>query len=217
MTDSNLLTVTELGQYAPDLDLTKYDNPTISGMISAASKEVSDYLEYTPYAEDINNEIGQGHVSSEGDLIVYPQKIPILTVSSLALVKGTTELTLQLQDSSNNDRFNIDFNKRNLRMSSDEALFSGTVTITDFLQLRGVQFYTKISYRAGWEVSNLPQTIKQATILFFRDMNSSQFNPTGATSLSQGQVSFGFGGVSYKESKLVKDAKRLLGPYRRIG
>lgn len=215
MTDYNLLTVTELGQYAPEVDTSRFDSPTLSGIISQASKGVADYLEFTPYAETITNEIARGLITTEGDLIIFPQKVPIQTVTAIAITKGTVTVTLNLQTAGVN-RYNIDYAKRHVRYPYNEISIQGEIVFNNFLELRGTHFYTQISYRGGWEVSELPATVKQAAVLFVKDILSSQYNQMGASSLRQGAVSFTFGDSQTAESKFLKDARRLLNPYRRI-
>lgn len=214
MTDNNLITVTELGQFAPEVDTSRYDAPTISGFITQASKIVSDYLEYTPLAEDIVNEVKQGLIDGNGDLILFPAKLPIVNVSAINIFRGATTVALNLQNNGIN-KYNIDYTARHIRYPYEEVTLQGVPAFTDFYSLRSQQFYVKLSYRAGWEPSNLPGSIKQAAVLFTKDLLSGQYNQMGATRLSQGSVSFEFAN-SRGKSKLVQDAYRLLSPYRRL-
>lgn len=218
MTDNNLLTVAEIAQFAPELDTSSYDAPTISGLITQASKQVADYLEYSPLAEDIVGEIKDGRITTEGDLLIFPRKLPIISLSSLAILKGPTEVALTLENSQSQTKYNIDYNKRTVRYPYSELAYQATPVFINFYGLRGQQFYTKMNYRGGFEVPDLPATIKQACLLFFRDLLSNQNNPAGANRLKQGLVEFDYrSGGAYTESKFVTDARRLLNPYRRVG
>jgi hypothetical protein len=214
MTDLNLITVTEFGQYAPEIDTSKFIPDTVSGIISQASRQVSDYLEYTPLAEDIVDELAQGMVTTEGDLLIFPQKVPVQSVSAIGINKGTITVSLTLSNTAGINRFNLDLTRRNIRYPYNELTLQGQVLFTNLYALRSTQFFTKISYRGGFEVSALPAVIKQATILFAKDIFATQYNQMGASSLRQGAVSFTFGANG--ESNFIKSAKRLLGPYRRI-
>lgn len=217
MTDNNIITVTEFGLLAREVDTTKFSSPTISGMISQASKQVSDYLEYTPFAEDIANEMKPGMVTTEGDLLIFPAKPPVISVSTIAIVKGTTSVSLTLQ-AEGVDRFNIDYTKRNVRYPYHELSTSGPSVLGDFFSLRGQHFYTKMSYRGGWEVSEMPAVIKQATILYMKDLLYAQFNTMGLTRLRQGNIEFGFGNMNKSgKSAAITAAEKLLNPYRRVG
>lgn len=215
MNHVNIVTNSEFAQLAPEIDLSVYDAPTISGMIGAASRQVENYLEYTPFAEDIVAEVAPGLVDTRGDLIVMPEKIPVVSIASLAITKGTTSIDIGLTNSQGVNRYNIDYTKRNIRFPYSEIVLNGTAIFSNFLSLRTQQFYVSVSYRGGWEVDELPYDIKIATVLFMRDILAAKFNPMGATNLSQGAVSFGFSSGRNSESKLVKDAQRLLAPYKR--
>ncbi|MBP9781695.1 hypothetical protein KBC89_03500 [Candidatus Woesebacteria bacterium] len=214
MTDSNLITVAEISTLAPDLVLTSYDNPTLSGMISGASKQVSDYLRYSPLAETITDELKEAKITSEGDLLIWPEKIPVITLSSLALTKGSSTVTVTLTDGANN-RYNIPQNARHIRFAYGDVLLTGNPSIVNLYALRGTVFYAKYTYRAGFEVSQLPFLFKQATILYLRDSISRTLNPSGATRISQGGISLEFATRKGK-SDLIQDAENLLAPYRRV-
>lgn len=213
---TNLLTVSELTSLAPDLDLTRYDDPTISGMLTSASELVADYLEFTPYAEDIVNEIKEASITTEGDLLIFPSKLPIISVSAMAVTKGATSINLTLVNGNGNNKYNIDYNRRHIRYPYGEITLQGVPVFTNFYALKSQQFYVSLSYRGGWEPSDLPHVIKMATVLYFRDLMSGSYNTTGATRVSQGGVSYEFASRDGK-SQLVLDAEKLLRPYRRVG
>lgn len=218
MTDVNLITVAEFGQYAPEVDTSKFDAPTISGIIAQASKNVSDHLLYTPIQEVIVDEQIQGQVSNEGDLVIRPLKLPVQSVSAIALTRGVDTLNLTLQDSSNVNKYNIDTTKRTVKYPSNELAFNqATISfgLTDFYSLRGAPFLVKVSYVGGWTLSELPATIKQATILFVRHILAAQYNIGGATRISQGSVSMDFLNRQGK-SNFELQAERLLNPYKRL-
>lgn len=218
MTDFSLITVSDFRAMAPDVDLSRFDDPTISGFIAAASKQASDYLEYNPLAEDIADELVPGMITTEYDLLIMPKKIPVVSVSEIELVRGATAITLNLTSVVNGqtvNRCNIDYSGRNIRYPYEELTVQGSPIFMNFFNLRGAAFYTRLTYRAGFEVSALPASIKQAVALLCRDLFANQYNSTGASSIQQGGLSLEFRN-SKSESKLVKDAKRLLGPYRRV-
>lgn len=218
MTQLNIITVGEFTQFAPEVDLSQYDQPTISGMIGQASQAITDILLYSPYAEDIVDEVRKGIVRSNGDLIIYPSKLPIATISGVSIARGATTLTVNI-NSGTTPRYNIDFNRRKVTFPWQEMLLQGTAVFTNFYALRGSDFYTKLTYRGGWEPSALPQTIKQACVLLVRDLLTPRYNQMGASRIQQGSLSFSYsaGSNSQEQSKFYKDAKRLLAPYVRIG
>lgn len=214
MTDVNIITINDFKVLAPEIDLSGYDDPTISGMISQASKRASDYLQYTPFAENITNEIQDALITSEGDLLIFPKKIPLVSVSAISLLKGSVQIDLNLTSGSKN-RYTLDYTKRNIRYPGYELTTTGTVLIQNFYELRGTQFYAQITYRAGWEPSDLPAVIKEATVQYMRDILKNRYNQSGALSVSQGGLSLNFDRSG--KSLFVKEAERLLNPYRRVG
>lgn len=216
MNDLNIITIAEFEQFAPEVGLSQYDNPTVSGMISQASRRVRDYLRYSPLAEDISNELKTAQITSEGDLLIYPDKVPVISVSSLNIKKGATSIALTLQDGNSNNKFNVDHTGRTIRYPFGEITLQGVPVFSDFWALRGTQFFTEMSYRGGWEVADLPTTIKEATVLFVRDILTHRNNAAGAHRITQGGITIQYSDTG-GESDFVKDAKKILGVYRRIG
>lgn len=212
-TNYSIVTVDELRVYAPELDLSAYDNPTISGMISQASQVVSDYLDFNPIAETIVDEVQKGRISTRGDLTVFPAKIPVISISKIEFVRGSTSVELGLT-TNNLPRYNIDYQKRKIVYPYEEITLNGFPVFTDFYALRSMDFYTRITYRGGWEPSDLPGTIKQATFLIMRDLVSPKYNLAGASEVQQGGISLKFSDRR-TESKFLTDARRLLAPYVR--
>lgn len=212
-TNYSIVTVSDVQVYAPEIDLTPYDNPTVSGIISHASQIVSDYLDYTPIAETITDEIQKGRISTRGDLTIFPSKIPIISVSKLEFLRGATSVEVGLTTNGVN-RYNIDYQKRKILYPYEEITLNGYPVFTDFYALRGSDFLTRVTYRAGWEPSELPGSIKQATFLIFRELLSPKYNLAGATEVQQGGISLKFSDRK-TESKFLTDARRLLAPYVR--
>lgn len=219
MTDSNLVTVSELKVLAPELNLSRYDDPTISGMITAASKMATDYLEYTPYAEEIVNELSNGMITSDGDLLVFFRKPPLIALRNIAITRGTNTVTLSLtgvdQTGAIVTRYNTDYTQRYVRYPYEQVTLQGSPILLNFLSLRGAQFYTTINYRGGFEVGSLPQSIKMAVVMYLRDLFSFQFNTMGADRMMQGSMRIEYLDKS-GQSKLIRAAEKLLGPYRRM-
>lgn len=216
MTNLNIITVTDFQNYAPEVDISAYSGATISGMISQASQIASDILQYTPLAEVIIGEIGEGRITTEGDLIIFPAKVPVQSVSAIHLVKGTTDVTLTILDGEGNPRYNIDWQKRHIRYPNYEFSTQTAGLLTNLWSLRGRQFYYKLDYRGGFEVSELPASITHAVVLIVRDIISQRSNPTGADSISQGGISFSYSSGGTGDSAYMKEAKKILGDYRRI-
>lgn len=217
MNSLNIITTNEFGEFAPEIDTSQYSDPTLSGIISQASGMVDEYLGYSPYAEDITDELKNGMVSIEGDIVIFPQKIPVISVSSIKIAKGSSSWDIDLTlTESGNAKYNIDYTKRNIRFPYASLSLQSASVFSNVFALRGSQFYTKTSYRGGYEPSDLPSPIKLATVLFARDILSRSQNTSGAKRISQGGISLEFSERDGK-SDLIIDAERILRPYRRIG
>lgn len=218
MISVNLITTQDFRNYAPEVDLSQYTEPTISGMISQASAMVEDFLEYTPVLETITDESKKGMVTTDGDLLIFPNKIPVRSVSSIGIYKGTTVVSITLTDGAGNARYNIDYTGRNVRVPWGEVAITGNPVFNNFFQLRGLEFYTKMTYQGGWAMSELPKSITNATILLVREILARKYNPQGATRITQGAITLEFSDRKGEGvSDLVADAKRLLAPYKRVG
>lgn len=214
-TNVNIISTAQFQQFAPDADISQYNDPTVSGIISQASQIVADYLEYTPVAEALVDEQASGIITTDGDLVIYPNKIPIIEVTGLFIAKGATSIAITLTNSSGTPKYNLDYTNRYIRYPYGEITLQGVPIFTNFYSLRGTQFYTRLSYRAGFEPYNMPPSIIQATILIVRDILAKKYNQSGATKIQQGGISLEFSQFNAGESALMKEAKRLLGPYRR--
>lgn len=216
MVDVNIISQDQFASFAPEVDLSQYNAPTISGMIGMASAMVSRYLQYNPVAETITNEVKNGIIGTQGDLIIYPAKVPIISVTGISIFKGATSIALNLLDGNGTPKYNIDYLARSLRFPFAEITLQGTPIFTNFYSLRGTQFFTKFSYRAGFEAYAIPADIQLATVLYMREILMRRYNTVGAQEVRQGGLDFKFS-LTTSKSDLVMDAERLLNPYRRIG
>lgn len=214
----NIISTTEFANLAPEIDTSMYTDATVSGIISQSSRLVSDYIGYSPFAENITDELREGRISVEGDLVIYPQKIPVISVSSIKIAKGSSsgDYNITLTESGN-EKFNVDFAGRTIRYPGSALSLTGSPIFQDLFGLRGKHFYTKVTYRAGYEPSNLPEVIKLATVLYTRDNLARSMNTSGAKKISQGGISLEYSERKDAKSDLVADAERMLRPYRRVG
>ena len=213
MTDTNIITVSEFGQFAPEVDTARFDSPTISGVISQASSIVSDILDYTPLAETLTVDL-KGTITSKGDLVIFPPKVPVQSVTGINIIRGTTNLSMTLQ-AGGIDVFNIDFNKRKILYPYEQVLLQGNMIVNNFFMLRNYDFILRLAYRGGFEVSELPPIIKRATVLIVKDIFNDQQNSAGASRITQGGITLQYSSTRGGESEFVKEAKRLLAPYVR--
>lgn len=216
MNKVNYITVTEFQNMNPETDFTGFSDVTISGMISRASQNIDNFLQYSLGVEDIVGEKNEAMVSSNGNLIVYTAKSPIISVSAVALKLGTAVINLSMADGNGVVRYDIPWRAKSFTYPYQEIAFTGTLSIRNFYSLRGTQIFTTVSYRAGYET--IPDDVKDACNLWTKDVFVRQSNPMNLTSMTQGAISMGFGSPDSDtgESRWVKQAKGILQSYRRV-
>ena len=209
MIKKNYISVDEFKEWNPETDFSNYSITTLSGMITRASAWVDDYLNYSLMIEDIENELAEATVTTDGDLMIFPRKIPIVDVYKIGLQLGQYDTDLVLEDESGK-YYDIPEPKHHILYPFQQLQLTGKVALKDLLQVRTRLYYTQISYRAGYET--IPDTIKDAVNLIAKDIFMRQVNPMGLGSVSQGGIS-----ISYQsgESYLIRRAKELLEPYVR--
>ena len=211
MNKINYITADELKNFNPETDFTPYVDVTISGMISRACSFIDNYIDYSLGLETIIGETSEANVTPDGDLIIFTKKVPIVSVSAISRKLGAYSSTLNLAESNGNTPYEIPEPKHHILYPYQEMELTGTVGINNFLQLRNRQFYTKITYSAGYQT--IPDDIKDATNLLTKDIFMRQANPMNLSNISQGGISMAFATQEAGESDLIKDAKRILAPY----
>jgi hypothetical protein len=190
--------------------------PTVETWITVAERRVNNYLGYTTasglWNEEVSDEIQEGHIDEESNLVVFPRKRPLNSVSSLEIIKGNQTVTIQLTDGSN-PRYNIPtvadrlfYPDRELRLSSTPSF------IHSFTDVQGVRFLTKMSYIGGY--TSIPEDISLATAYFASDTFMRHANKEGLRSLTQGRVTKRWAEFQDGESDFIKEGKSLLNHYR---
>ena len=198
----------------PETDFTNYTAATISGMISRASKWVDNYLQYSLGVEEITSEKEEAVVSSDGNLIIYTRKRPLQSVSAISLKLGTANIALSMADGNGNARYDIPSRQTHVVYPYQEIAFTGTLSIRNFYQLRGITIYAVISYRAGYET--IPDDIKDAVNLVTKDIFIRQANPMDLAGMTQGAISMSFRDRDGGESDMIRDAKAILQDYKKV-
>ncbi len=195
---SGYLSIEEFKLWNPHLDLSLYPDATLSGLIHKATREVDQYLGYTLPIETLSEKL-EGTINGKGDLEIWVRKFPVESISSIKIVKGTTEVALEVE-SNGSKKYDIPSN------SAPPALYSSSELGVVSLPL-SEPFYLDITYRAGWEKVPLP--IKEATALLVKKTMAERFNPGGFTRVSEGGMSLG-------TSILGEEARELLKPFKRV-
>lgn len=191
-------------------------NSQIDAWISAAEQEVNNYLGFTTSSgvlkEEITGEINDARVDGDLNLVIYPRKRPIETVKSIAIIKGSDSISLSLTNSDGDAKYTIPVQKDVIIYPNFELTISTASTLTRFADIKYSRFFTKISYIAGY--SSVPKPIKVATTLYTADIFMRQANKEGLLSITQGRVSKTWAETEDGESSFIKQAKRMLRPYR---
>lgn len=221
MIKTNYISVAEFIEYNPELDYTNHTEATISGMIRRASANVDNFLGYTLSVEDMSQEKKEVMIDSQGNLLVYADKFPIISISSLSFKQGTISINLGLQDGAGRQRYDISGRGTYVQYPYSEITTTGTVSIRNFLDLRGRDIFTLMDYRAGYET--IPDDIKDAVNLYVKDIFIRQANPLNISSMTQGGISIQFKSKSASnnandngDSEFIKMAKQVLYNYRRV-
>lgn len=195
------------------LDIDESFADQINDWIATAESQVNKFLGYTTasgvLAETIVGETSYGLVDTDGNLMIFPQKVPIHSIQGISLKLGA-------------DSFDVDIEsggiaKYNIPNGSDHILFpsseiSGTGTLTSFYGLRQTKFFTDLDYVGGY--MQIPADIKQATINLVADIVMRHTNKEGLESITQGRVTKRFWARTDGHSDFYLDAMELLKPYR---
>jgi len=214
MIKANYITIDELKDWNAETDFSKYSAVTLSGMISRASRWVDKFLGYSLHLETrVGEQLQDCFVSSNGDLYIYPLKIPIVNVSKITLKLGSYSSDLGIIDNDGNAVYDIPEPKNHILYPYQEIQLTGKVSIRNFYDLRTKKFYVKLDYTAGYET--IPDDIKDAVNLVAKDIFMRQANPMDLSSISQGAISMTYRKQEGGKSDLIKDAIRILNYYKK--
>ena len=214
---TNFVSVAEFQTASVGLDLSKYNPVTLSGVLTRATAKAEKFLGYTLPKETITNEETEGQIDQNRDIIIAPKKIPVQSISALTIVKGTFTATVNLQDGSGADRFNIPDRGHLIFVNGDVVTFD-SISIISLEALRQTTFFTRTSYVAGYDMFDRPQDIVDAIILMAQDEVARGLNTAGAAEIRQGAVTIKYANQTRKEthkSDKVLDAEAILTLYKR--
>lgn len=188
----------------------------VEDWISTAEEIVNRYTGYTTASgllkEAFTDQKVRVAVDTESNLRIFPPKTPIVSVSGMTLVRGTTSITLSLADSSGTPRYDIPWQSDQIIYPAEELSLNGVSTINNFSQLRGNTFFAKLSYIAGFDP--LPNPVKLATVNLTADIIMRQANKEGLESIQQGRISKRWKENADGKSQFYSDAETLMNPYR---
>ena len=208
----NYISVEQFKTENPRADLSGFSDATVSGMITKASRKVDEFCETSFGLTTQTDEIVEGSIDADASIVFFPRKIPIKTITSLAVVKGPTTIDINLVDGNGNANYTIPDTGDRVVIPLSYLAYNST-TIFQVGVLRVLDWFFKATYTAGEE--DIPETVKDATSLYVLDMLARSTNLAGATRVQQGGISISYGQKSGK-SDFVKDAESMLGHYRRV-
>lgn len=199
------------------LDIDNSFSTQISTWIASAEKWVNNYLGYTTASgvllEEFTNVVEDtATVDTEGNLVIFPRKTPLQSITSVSLIKGTDSLALTLTDNNGNNKYQIPQDRDMFVYPGVELAFSGSSIIQSFFDIKYTKFYAQMSYIAGY--STIPADIHLATVNVTSDFIMRYMNKEGLQSVSQGAISKSWFQRTGGESDFIQDAKNLLNPYR---
>ena len=173
------------------LDIDNSFSTQINSWIASAEKWIDNYLGYTTnsgiLAEEFTNTVEDtATVDSEGNLVIFPRKVPIISVSAISLIKGTDSLDLTLTSGGEN-KYQIAEETDSIVYPGYELSFSGSSVVKSFFDIRYTKFFVQMSYIAGY--STIPADINLATVNVASDTIMRHSNKEGLQSVSQGAIS----------------------------
>ena len=174
------------------LDINASFSSQIDTWISAAEVRVNGYIGVTTasglWNESITNETNEAKVDGDLNLVIFPRKRPINSVSAIDLIKGSQSLALDLTTSDNTNRYLIPVQNNYIICPNREISVTAQSTlIRNFADIKYQRVYTRIDYIAGY--TSIPKDIQLATTLLTADTFMRQSNKEGLISITQGRVS----------------------------
>lgn len=188
----NLIDNTYVANYAPELDLSQFSTTTISGMITQASANVRNYCSVDGFLQSaVVSERGRANINSQGDLIISFLRRPVSQgdVSAVRLRTVSVNQSLTLQ-SGGSDIYFIPDPGTYMSYPSNYLISFGR----GLMALRGANLFYEVDYTGGYTqgfvsgYQTVPEDLKEATLLYLRDLLSKRFNPTGMDMFRQGSM-----------------------------
>ena len=213
---TNYITTTEFANFNPETDMSGYTDATLSGMIARASAYVDNYLNYSLGIGQVQNEIAEAVVSSDGALVIYVSKYPVQSVQTINLLIGSYTVGLTLTDGLGVSRVQLPFRGRSIVYPYQELAWTGTMSIRNFFDIRNRDVYTQTSYTAGY--ATIPNDLKDAVNLLTKEIFMRQANPQNLSYMTQGAIRVQFKDILRDDGKSLNviQADNILNAYKRV-
>lgn len=209
---NSILTKQDLQNFAPEIDLSQYSDATISGMLSQATNLAANFCSVRgfDFAQEVD-ELDSARISNEGNLMISVRRRPLISVSSVSLVKGGFSTSLNLTDTNGNALYQIPTPRNKFVFPNSFFYLTGTYLAggaSQLYTLRGAKVNYKMTYYGGWQT--IPDDLKYACILYIRDILAKRTNPQGLQSFTQGSYSETRSANKAGKSNLVLEAESVL-------
>lgn len=216
-----LITEQELRDMLPEVDLGQYNTTTISGMIRQASDSIRNFCNVEGFLRaNVTAEVGRIHTDPAGEVhfSVRRPKIRQGDLTSLVYKSIGQRQTMVLQQSGS-DVYYVDASGYFVTYPNFYRVNFGI----GLLSIPTYQMFYEINYVGGYadSVEELPYDLKEACILYMRDILGRRGNPAGVLSFRQGSYSETRGpssGNTDNDTMYVAQANKLLirGGYQRM-
>jgi len=200
------------------IDINDSFSPQVDNWLVAAEDDVNKFLGYTTASgvlnEQITDEVSEsGTIDANNDLVIYPRKRPVSSVSKIELISGSSTISLSLTSGSET-RYNIPEPRNYIYYPEGEiSTTSASIAISGFRDIKYRKFLTRLTYVAGYET--VPGPINMATAMIASDYALRHENKNGLSMIQQGRVTKEYFQRKDADSDLRKDAMSLLRPYVR--
>jgi hypothetical protein len=192
--------------------------PQVNSWISAAENYVNQYLGYTTasglWNEEIHGETLDARVDGDLNLVIFPRKKPVNSVSAVALWRGSSTINLQLTNNNGQDRFIQTALNNSIIYPNYELTITGSnVYIRNFAGIKFSRWFTKMDYIAGY--TEIPPAITLATSMVAADTFMRHANREGLSMIMQGRLQKRWQERRPGQKSIwISDAENILAQYR---
>jgi hypothetical protein len=162
--------------------------------------------------QTVTAESDRALISNNGELSIWVERKPIVTLSAIRLVKGGFSSAMTLSQGSTN-YYQIPQPQSRVVFPNLFLTMTGTYMAggsTNLLSLRGANMFYEIDYIGGWTRANCPPDLAEAITLLTRHVLNTRNNPKGVYSFKQGSYEEVYYRSNYTKSALVEEAESIL-------
>jgi len=166
---SSILTKADIVAYAPELDLNKYSDATISGMLSQATMRAADLANVSGFDfTAVVAETDKALISNTGELTISVRRRPIVSITAISLVKGGFSTNLNLNSTDGLPLYQLPYPSNKVVFPNSYFYLTGTYLAggsSQLFTLRGAGMMYQISYTGGLQNhTGQPQIYRHAAI-----------------------------------------------------